>query len=449
MLTFAAVAVLLSACEQTPLDPFTPPSDLASLTAPAPATSTSPVVTTENYGRIETFKSASPGYSTPAGKINGLTMTSGKANAAETGAAQAPGNKNELVSDTRSVVGSGGTAVITVTGHTDSLHSNTNNALLSLDRAKVAAQELKKDLGLDAKVVGNASLCGAAKVCIVYRADPRASSNANVGRAASATATFTSSGGGGSGGGGGSSGGGGGGSSGGSGGGSGDGDLTGGSEPISEVVPVLPGSPAYFDYYPGADVPTEDIALRVKVAIDDVFRTGGTLVPETVRVVAVDVTCRGVPCSFGAAPRVQEFAADWKITVRQSGTTTDDKYPLCASSTSRSCAFFVLPSSVKNIDFPGNAPANALVLGFISPTPTEGFVRPTIDVTAAKVALRLPTWVGGAGCDAATPPERCWTFSDSRILDVPVSVVTTGGEAFARSGDVHYLDRRVVGSIGS
>lgn len=453
----SAALLLLAACDMGAAEPV-PTSPEAAATTPSPqqvAVSSPPI--TQSYDKIETFQSASPGYNSAAGRVNGLTMSSGNPNAAETGAAQAPKNQNRLVNDTRNVVASGGSATITVTGNTDAQHQNTNNSVLAKDRAKAAAEKLAKEIGGDAKVAPSASACGGAAVCIVYKANPLATNNAAVGRNATATATFV-------------------------------------SPPVQkiEIIPPTMGSrsigrinevessfsppggdpspvfsspssssgapstessapapssapspagPDFEDFYPGELYP-ENVSLRIRVEASPQFRVGGSMRPEYVYVSSVDVMCGSSVCSSPAAPDLERVLGSWTVS------SSASVYKRCSSSRSTGCQFYVTSASSEGFSFPSIA-RQSLVLGFVSPTPSAVFVQPGMTLSEATVRPKFAEWVGGSGCSATTPARSCWEFTEADEVTVPVSVVSSRGELFTRSGDSFVLRRVVTGSVGS
>lgn len=442
--------LFLAACDMSAVDqvPVSPGAALVAPADPAPVPAAAPPVT-QSYDKIETFQSASPGYNSAAGRRNGLTMTSGRSGAAETGAAQAPKNQNRLVADAQRTVSSGGTAQIVVTGNTDAQHQNTDNSVLAKDRAKAAAEKLAKEIGNGAKVVPSTAACGSASVCIVYQANPRANNNANVGRNATAVATFTSpppvpdtdlccfpSGGGGGGSGT---------SDGGtipggsitipgtSGGGSGGGSA-GGSEGS------LSNAPDFEDFYPGEITP-EDAKLRIVVSASPQFRVGGALRPEIVEISSVDVMCGSVVCTSPASPDFKKLTADWSIT------SSASVYKFCATSRSTSCQFYLTSASVSRFTFPSLQ--YRMVIGFISPTPGGVVVQPSLTLGSVDVRAKKATWVGGPGCDESLPARSCWTFEEGDVVSLPVTVVSNRGEVFTRSGDTYFMRRNVTGSTGS
>lgn len=458
----SAALLFLAACDMGVAEPVpTSPEAAAVSPSPQPVASSSPPIT-QSYDKIETFQSASPGYNSPAGRVNGLTMSSGNPNAAETGAAQAPKNQDRLVNDTRNVVASGGTATITVTGNTDAQHQNTNNSVLAKDRAKAAAEKLAKEIGGDAKVAPSAAACGGAAVCIVYKANPLATNNAAVGRNATATATFVSppvqrstftpppaevdrnigripevdssfsppsgasspvfS----------------------SPGGSSGAPSTGSSAPASASAPAsisVSTGPDFENFYPGELYP-ENVSLRIRVEASPQFRVGGSLRPEYVYVSSVDVMCGSSVCSSPAAPGLERVAGSW--TVSASATV----YKRCSSSRSTGCQFYVTSASSEGFSFPSIA-RQPLVLGFVSPTPSAVFAQPGMTLSEATVRPKFAEWVGGSGCSAAMPARSCWEFTEGDEVSVPVSVVSSRGEPFTRSGDSFVLRRVVTGSVGS
>ena len=420
------------------------------ITAPAPAAP--PVVTTEvktNYGIIETYMSAAPGYDNSAqGKINGLTPTSGNPGAVEKGAADAPKKQNKLVKDTKSVIASGGTAVIVVKGNTDPEMQNTTNSKLSLDRAKKAAQELARELNLKPSAVVKpvGADCSDIPVCIQYKAG--AVNNIFAGRNAVAVATFTSTDGAGcltppcptnttipdttttipgtnttipttrttipgtdttipdTDNDGGNNGGNAGGNAGGS-----TGDSNGGSDsddPYSD------------DPYSGEFTP-DNTSLRITVSAPDPFRVGGTLREQTVKVTSAVLLCDDQPCSGAAEPTLNRFVGELSIT------SSSTRYAKCAYSTSSNCAFYIAKTSTPEVRASGSNLIGGIVrAGFVSPTPSGVYARPTLKVDEVKVLFP----------GSITPVE------------VEVTVVWTTGEADS-GRSVFSVNRRVIGSIGS
>jgi outer membrane protein OmpA-like peptidoglycan-associated protein len=459
-----AVVLSASACEGA-FSESAMPSSAQTSPAPAPAAPTAAVSapTTANYGVIETFRSADPGYDNSAqGRINGLTPTSGNPNAQENGAMRAPVNNSRLVTDTQSTLASGGSVSITVTGNTDSRSRNTTNTVLGRDRAEVAARELARDMGLNpATTVLPVGAPCSGSVCIYYQGNPGLANGSFNGRNATATATFTqpalpltpsgsarggstvpSSGGPGSG------------SSGSSGSGS---SGSGGSAPAPSwnfelpsvnVTPnpgatPPPATPDFYDFYSGVDV--DGITLNVVASVPDPFIVGGLFRIQDVKVTSVSLSCSGASCSGPESPRLHEVSGTWTLPSQTSYTACSALYR-----TGSGCRFLITAASpLKVPSSSGGFTGGTLSAVFYSATPAGVTVKPELRITTATVRLYEPVWVGGTGCDSAKPAKTCWNFVAGSLVDVPVRVTSTTGESFAKGSQGYYVPRRVVGSVGS
>lgn len=431
-----AVVVILTGCDMA-ADSSAMPSPAAVESAPAPVPAVAPAVSapvTERYGIIETFQSASPGYNSAQGKINGLTKTSGKKGAVERAADTAPKAQNRLVADTRAAVASGGSATIKVTGNTDPQKQNTDNRVLAEDRARLAARDLARELGYNTKdvvVPAGESCRPGTPVCIQYTGNSSIAAGKHSGRNTTAAATFAP-------------------------------PPSSASKPLQpsgsdDPNPFVPGpgsiggdpvtDPATNpETNPGAgpespsgvetgspesgaatDEPGEsafnpdNTSLRVTVSAPDPFVVGGKLREQLVKVVSVELFCDGRACAGADEPTLDRFVATLTLV------PTSAKYVKCAYSTSTNCAFYITTSSSPEVRASGDDLFGGILrAGFFSPTATGTYVRPTLRVD--DVAVRFP------GVPAAA--------------EVAVSVVWTTGEK-ASGGQEFSVNRRVIGSIGS
>jgi hypothetical protein len=381
----------------------------------------------------------------------GLTSTAGNPRAAEPQAAVAPGNMDALLSDMRSAVDSGGSVIVTVTGHTDAQHRNSNNGTLAEHRAFITAWSISDNLGRPVSVVPDASMCGGG-ACVVYTAHEGARSNSDLGRFSSATATFSPppppaplpavAGGG----------------------------LLGNISlpapapsfrpdlppvwwPSIPSTPPVPGPgggpavvPAPVPVFPDPFDPRTG-EVRVVVEVPDTLRVGGSLSVHELRVVSVEVLCDGEVCDRVDAPVVDVF--DGRLELDASSS----RFSSCVAASSTGCDFFAVPSTVRvRTDELIGRP---LSMRFFSPTPAGVSVLPTLVVDRLTVRQAVPVWVGGdtpwlrGVCEADPATPDCWDVLMGAELDLAVSVVTTDGEPLQGSGARYFLRRSVIGSVGS
>jgi hypothetical protein len=212
-------------------------------------------------------------------------------------------------------------------------------------------------------------------------------------------------------------------------------------------------SATYCDLYADECIDTTDITdrvtVRVVVSAPDVFRVGGALREQDVRVEEVVLYCDGVPCTSGAVG-IESFSGTLSLP------SSNANYRLCATSRSSNCAYYVASSSVPRSSLSGNSLSGGLLrAGFRSPTPSTvgnaAKVRPTLTVNELTVSVSYPVWEGGAGCDVAVAPRSCWSWEKDGAFDMraAVTVVGTNGNRFTRDGYAHHVDRVVVGTVGS
>jgi len=187
--------------------------------------------------------------------------------------------------------------------------------------------------------------------------------------------------------------------------------------------------------------------VRVEIATPNPFVVGGTLREQDVRVASVALYCGNSPCSDTSGVAFETF--EGRLDLVSSNNT---KFPRCATPSSRNCAYYVSNGSNLSVVFNGRGlNGNLLRAGFTSATPAGINVRPTLEIEDVAVSLIEYEWVGGAGCNIDIPARSCWEEYSGDSVDMTgrVNVVTADGGATIRSGDSFYVNRRVVGTVGS
>lgn len=211
-------------------------------------------------------------------------------------------------------------------------------------------------------------------------------------------------------------------------------------------------SGAYCDAYPTdcPDITDDELSVRITVAAPAVFRVGGRLREQNITVESVVLYCGSVPCSRTGLLRIGDFRGSLSLP------SSSSSYRLCATTRSTNCAYYLSNVSTPTVSSNGYSIAGGLLrAGFITPTPSISGpavkVRPTLDVSVLEVDSYIPVWVGGTGCDAHTPERSCWEWDVIAAIDMrdSVSVRTSDGASFVRSGAKHSIERIVVGTVGS
>ena len=227
---------------------------------------------------------------------------------------------------------------------------------------------------------------------------------------------------------------------------------SGGNNPGGSDVNNPDDSGAYCDAYPAdcPDITDDELSVRITVAAPAVFRVGGRLREQNVTVESVVLYCGSVPCSRAGLLRIGDFRGTLSLP------SSSGSYRLCATTRSTNCAYYLSNVSTPTVSSNGYSIAGGILrAGFITPTPSSSGpavkVRPTLDVNVLEVDSYIPVWVGGTGCDASTPARSCWEWDVIAAIDMrdSVSVRTSDGASFVRSGAKHSIERIVVGTVGS
>jgi hypothetical protein len=211
-------------------------------------------------------------------------------------------------------------------------------------------------------------------------------------------------------------------------------------------------SDGYCAAYPAdcPDVTDEELSVRITVASPTVFRVGGRLREQNVTVESVVLYCGSSPCPRDGSLRIGDFRGTLSLPASSSS------YRLCATTRSTNCAYYLSSASTPTVSATGSSVDGGLLrAGFITPTPSNPGpavkVRPTLEVSVLEIREYVPVWVGGTGCDAVTPARNCWEWDSIDDIDMrnSVSVRTSDGASFVRSGAKHSIERIVVGTVGS
>jgi len=211
------------------------------------------------------------------------------------------------------------------------------------------------------------------------------------------------------------------------------------------------GTDSYCEIYPEDCLSLREIldtvTVRIELSAPNPFVVGGTLREHDVRVASLAVYCGNAPCSATAGVSLNTF--EGRLDLVSSSTA---KYTRCATPSSRNCAYYLSGDSSLQVVYNGRGlTGNLLRAGFVSATPSGVTVRPTLVVEEVTVTMLEYEWVGGEGCNVDRPARSCWEeyLGDAIDMTGRTNVVVIGSGSTIRSGDSFYVNRRVVGTIGS